>query len=202
MRGLIDSEQLVQALSEQLDIPWAPLNPFQIDAHLIAQLPRRLAVHYGVLPVAEDGATLVLASESPVSQVSLGAIARQLKRPVSCRLAPQGRVTLGLRYNYPSPWQKEETRQMLAVLERHQHDAGLIERVSHHQVLLGTLLQTRGMVPATLFNQVMIDFHPEQTSLGDYLIERGIISEKVLEEALAEQAAEQQAAHRIIQEVA
>lgn len=202
VRGLISSEQLVETLAEQLDLPWAPLDPFRIDPHLIAQLPRKLAMHYGVLPVEEHGKTLVLASESPVSQVSLGAIARQLKRPVSCRLAPQGRVTLGLRYHYPSPWQKEETRQMLEVLERRKDDVALIERVSHHQVLLGTLLQTRGMVPATLFNQVMIDFDPEKASLGDYLIERGIISEQILKEALAEQAAEQQAAFNIVREVA
>ncbi len=103
LRGWLNSEQLVQTLAEQLDLPWAPLNPFKLAPQLIAQLPRRLATHYGVLPVAEDGNTLVLASESPVSQVSLGVISRQLKRPVSCRLAPQGRVTLGLRYHYPSP---------------------------------------------------------------------------------------------------
>ncbi|MGE8406887.1 MAG: cyclic di-3',5'-guanylate-activated glycosyltransferase NrfB [Pseudomonas sp.] len=202
VRGLISTEQLAETLAEQLDLPWAPLDPFAIEPHLIAQLPRKLAVHYGVLPVAEDGKTLVLASESPVSQVSLGAIARQLKRPVSCQLAPQGRVTLGLRYHYPSPWQKEDTRQMLAVLEQHRDDADLIERVSHHMVLLGTLLQTRGMVPTTLFNQVLIDFDPERKSLGEHLIERGIITEQVLQDALAEQAAEQQAAFRIIQEVA
>lgn len=202
VRGLISTEQLAETLAEQLDLPWAPLDPFAIEPHLIAQLPRKLAVHYGVLPVAEDGKTLVLASESPVSQVSLGAIARQLKRPVSCRLAPQGRVTLGLRYHYPSPWQKDDTRQMLAVLEQHRDDADLIERVSHHMVLLGTLLQTRGMVPTTLFNQVLIDFDPERKSLGEHLIERGIITEQVLQDALAEQAAEQQAAFRIIQEVA
>lgn len=202
VRGLITTEQLAETLAEQLDLPWAPLDPFAIEPHLIAQLPRKLAVHYGVLPVAEDGKTLVLASESPVSQVSLGAIARQLKRPVSCRLAPQGRVTLGLHYHYPSPWQKDDTRQMLAVLEQHRDDADLIERVSHHMVLLGTLLQTRGMVPTTLFNQVLIDFDPERKSLGEHLIERGIITEQVLQDALAEQAAEQQAAFRIIQEVA
>ncbi|WP_175650562.1 cyclic di-3',5'-guanylate-activated glycosyltransferase NfrB [Pseudomonas sp. Marseille-P9899] len=202
IRGLITSEQLAETLAEQLDLPWAPLDPFAIDPQLIAQLPRKLAMHYGVLPVAEEGKTLVLASESPVSQVSLGAIARQLKRPVSCRLAPQGRVTLGLRYHYPSPWQKEDTRQMLAVLQRHRDNAALIEQVSHHQVLLGTLLQTRGMVPTTLFNQVLIDFDPERKSLGEYLIERGIITEQVLQDALAEQAAEQQAAFRLVQEVA
>lgn len=202
LRGWLTSEQLVQTLAEQLDMPWAPLNPFKLDAQLIAKLPRRLATHYGVLPVAEDGKTLVLASESPVSQVSLGVISRQLKRPVSCRLAPQGRVTLGLRYHYPSRWQKPETHEMLKVLERHQDDADLIERVSQHQVMLGGLLQLRGMVPVTLFNQALVDFDAERQSLGEHLIARGIITENVLQQALAEQASEQQAAYDLTREVA
>ncbi|WP_442113915.1 cyclic di-3',5'-guanylate-activated glycosyltransferase NfrB [Pseudomonas sp. NUPR-001] len=202
LRGWLNSEQLVEALAEQLDLPWAPLNPFKIDPQLIAKMPRSLAVHYGVLPVAEDQQTLILASETPVSQVSLGVISRQLKRPVTYRLAPQGRVTLGIRYNYPSPWQKEETRQMLAVLNRHQDDAALLERVSRHQVMLGTLLQVRGKVPPTLFNQALIDFNPEQQSLGEHLVARGIITEEVLQEALAEQAQEQQAAYALTREVA
>ncbi|HEK1691792.1 TPA: phage adsorption protein NrfB [Pseudomonas putida] len=202
LRGWLTSEQLVQTLAEQLDLPWAPLNPFKLDPQLIALLPRRLATHYGVLPVAEDGNTLVLASESPVSQVSLGVISRQLKRPVSCRLAPQGRVTLGLRYHYPSPWQTDQTRQMLEVLERHRDNAELMEQVSIHQVMLGALLQVRGMVPVTLFNQALIDFDPEQQSLGEHLIARGIINELVLQQALEEQASEQQAAFDLIREVA
>ena len=202
LHGWLSSEQLVETLAEQLDLPWAPLNPFKIEPALIAKLPRKLATHYGVLPVDEDGDTLVLASESPVSQVSLGVISRQLKRPVRARLAPQGRVTLGLRYHYPSPWQKPETREMLAVLERHQDDATLLEQVGIHQVMLGTLLQVRGMVPVTLFNQALIDFNPEQQSLGEHLIARGIITEEVLQQALAEQASEQQAAYDLTREVA
>ncbi|MBM3104061.1 phage adsorption protein NrfB [Pseudomonas sp. V1] len=202
LRGLITSELLVQTLAEQHDLPWAPLNPFKIDPRLIAQLPRNLAVHYAVLPVAEDGQTLVLASESPVSQVSLGVIGRQLKRPVSYRLAPQGRVTLGLRYHYPSPWQHEEVREMIAVLERHQDDAQLLERVCHHQIKLGTLLQVRGAVPVTLFNQALIDFNPDTMTLGEHLIGRGIIIEQVLQEALAEQAREQHEAFELTRELA
>ncbi|PTU50591.1 glycosyl transferase family protein, partial [Pseudomonas plecoglossicida] len=202
LRGWLNSEQLVATLAEQMDLPWAPLNPFKLDPQLIAKLPRKLATHYGVLPVAEDGDTLVLASESPVSQVSLGVISRHLKRPVSARLAPQGRVTLGLRYHYPSPWQKPETREMLAILERHQDDEVLLEQVSHHQVMLGALLQVRGMVPVTLFNQALIDFDPEHQSLGEHLIARGIITEQVLQQALIEQASEQQAAFDLTREVA
>lgn len=91
---------------------------------------------------------------------------------------------------------------MLAVLEKHQDDAALLERVSHHQIMLGTLLQVRGMVPPTLFNQALIDFNPEHMSLGEHLIARGIISEAVLQDALAEQLEEQQAAYDLTREVA
>ncbi len=202
LRGWLNSEQLVKALAEQFDLPWAPLNPFKLDPQLIAKLPRRLASHYGVLPVDEDGETLILASESPVSQVSLGVISRQLKRPVKARLAPQGRVTLGLLQHYPSPWQKPETREMLDVLQRNQDDADLIERVCAHLVMLGTLLQVRGMVPVALFNQALIDFDPEAQTLGEHLVARGIITEEVLQQALEEQASEQQAAYDLTREVA
>ena len=202
LREHIDSTQLVETLAEQLDLEWAPLNPFKLDKRLIDAVPRKIASHYGVLPVAEEGNTLVLASEGPVSQVSLGAISRQLKRPVRCRLAPQGRVTLGIRYWYASPRQNKEVHHMLEVLERHQDDEALLERVSHHQVLLGNLLQVRGMVPPSLFNQALIDFDAEHMSLGEHLISRGMITQEVLEQALADQASEQQAAFRIVREVA
>ncbi|MGH8347896.1 MAG: glycosyl transferase family protein, partial [Pseudomonas sp.] len=202
LRGHLDTTQLVQALAEQLDLEWAPLNPFKLDKRLIDAVPRKIATHYGVLPVAEEGNTLVLASEGPVSQVSLGAISRQLKRPVRCRLAPQGRVTLGIRYWYASPRQNEEVRQMLRVREQHQDVDTLIDRVSQPQVLLGNLLQVRGMVPPTLFNQALIDFDAEKMSLGEYLIDRGMITQQILEQALADQASEQNAAYRIAREVA
>ncbi|VVM96376.1 cyclic di-3',5'-guanylate-activated glycosyltransferase NrfB [Pseudomonas fluorescens] len=202
LRGHIDTTQLVQALAEQLDLEWAPLNPFKLDKRLIDAVPRKIATHYGVLPVAEENETLVLASEGPVSQVSLGAISRQLKRPVRCRLAPQGRVTLGIRYWYASPRQSEEVHQMLEVLEKNQDDEDLIERVSHHQVLLGNLLQVRGMVPPTLFNQALIDFDAEKMSLGEHLIERGMITQEILEQALVDQASEQHAAYCIAREAA
>ncbi|AYC32035.1 phage adsorption protein NrfB [Pseudomonas cavernae] len=202
LRGLIDSQQLLQTLAEQLDMDAAPFNPFKLEARLIAVLPRRLALRYAAIPLAEEGDTLVLASERPLSQVSLGAISRQLKRSVRCRLAPQGRVTLGLRHWYPGQHQSEEVRSVLAVLARHQDDAQLFERICRHQVLLGELLQVRGMVPPSLFNQALIDFDPERGSLGEHLLKRGLISQAVLDLALQEQAQEQRAAYLIAREVA
>lgn len=202
LRELITSTQLVTALAEELDEEWAPLNPFTLDAKLIEALPRKLALRYAVLPVAESGDTLILASEQPISQVSLGAISRQLKRPVRGRLAPQGRVTLGLRYWHGGRHQSDETRTILKVLEQHQGDEALMERICGHLVLFGTMLQVRGMVPSTLFNQALIDFDPEQDSLGEHLVKRGMITQEVLDGALKEQASEQHEAYRIAREAA
>lgn len=202
LRGLISSTQLVETLAEELGEEWAPLNPFTLDPKLIQALPRKLALRYAVLPVAVTGDTLVLTSEQQISQVSLGAISRHLKRPVRGLLAPQGRVTLGLRYWHGGRHQSEETRAILDVLKQHQGDEALMESICSHLVLFGTLLQVRGMVPPSLFNQALIDFDPEQDSLGEHLIKRGMITQQVLDEALREQASEQHDAYRIAREAA
>jgi hypothetical protein len=191
LRGHIDSTQLLQALAEQLDEPWAPLNPFKLDKARIQAFPRHLALRYAVLPVDEDGQTLILDSERQVSQVSLGAISRQLERPVRYRLAPQGRVTVGLRYWYGGKRLNEETRTVLEILERRQDDDALLERICIRQVLFGDRLQVRGILPSALFNQALIDFDPERQSLGQHLLERGMIDQTVLDDALRQQAAEQ-----------
>lgn len=200
--GLLDSRQLVQALAEQLDEPWAPLNPFRIDERLVRAFPRRLALRYAVLPVEEDGDTLVLACERLLSQVSVGAISRQLGRPVRWQLAQQGRVTLGLRYWYGGRHAGEEVRRLLEVLERHAGDEALLEEVCKHQVLFGDLLQVRGLLPPSLFNQALIDFDPEQHSLGQHLLQRGVITEDVLQQALREQAEEQRESYRAVEAMA
>ncbi|BAN47482.1 cyclic di-3',5'-guanylate-activated glycosyltransferase NrfB [Metapseudomonas resinovorans] len=202
LRELVDSTQLVTVLAEQLDMDWAPLNPFRLDPQLIEAFPKRLALRYAVLPVAEEGDTLVLASERAVSQVSLGAISRHIGRPVRCRLAPQGRVTLGLRHCYGGRQHNPEALRMMEKLARHADDANLLERVCCHQVLFGTLLQVRGMVPPSLFSQALIDFDPERESLGEHLMARGIITQEVLDLALAEQAEEQREAYRLVEEAA
>lgn len=200
LRGHIDSTQLLQALAEQLDEPWAALNPFKLDKTRIQAFPRRLALRYAVLPVDEDGQTLILASERQVSQVSLGAISRQLERPVRYRLAPQGRVTLGLRYWYGGKRLNEETRTVLEILERRQDDDALLERICIRQVLFGDLLQVRGILPSALFNQALIDFDPERQSLGQHLLERGMIDQAVLDDALRQQAAEQHESYLLAKE--
>ena len=200
LRGLINSHQLVKALALQLNAPWAPLNPFTLQPGLIATLPRTLALHHAVLPVAEDGRCLVLASERPVSQVAIGAIQRQIGRPVRWQLAQQGRVTLGLRHWYVGDRCNEATRQLLQALKVNATDEALLEKVCMHQVLFGDLLQTRGLIPAAVFYQALMDFDSERQSLGQHLLDKGMLTEQALQSALSEHSAEQQACLRLLGE--
>ena len=91
---------------------------------------------------------------------------------------------------------------MLEVLERHAGDEALLEEVCKHQVLFGDLLQVRGLLPPSLFNQALIDFDPEAQSLGQHLLQRGVITEEVLQQALHEQAEEQHESYRVVEALA
>lgn len=190
VRGLVNSHQLAQVLAEQAELAWRPFDPFDLKSALIQEFPARLALRYSVLPVAEEAGMLTLACERAVSQVALGAISRQIGRPVQCCIAPQGRVTIGLRYWYGQK-NSPGTRQMLENLRQRRHEQGLMEIICCHQILLGDLIQEKGMLPSSLFAQAMIDFDPERDALGDFLVNRGLISSETLEEALVEQRNEQ-----------
>ncbi len=197
VRNLIDSKDLARVLAEQSGLEWTVLNPFGLDPELVDYFPARLALRYSVLPLAEEGKTLVLASESALSPVVIGAISRQLGRPAACRIVPQGRVTVGLRYWY-MPRKSDRLKGLLDDLYEHKDDEVLLEEVCKHQVLLGDIIQSRGMLPGTLFAQAIIDFEPEEQSLGEHLIERGLITEETLNKAITEQEAEEQAAYAAV----
>ncbi|SHF70785.1 adsorption protein B [Modicisalibacter ilicicola DSM 19980] len=199
-RNLIDSEQLAEVLAEQAGLEWSPLNPFALPPEVIEKLPRRLALRYSALPMEEQGDTLVLACENAISPVSLGAISRQLKRPVIARIVPQGRVTLGLRYWYLTPAQAADTHRLKECLARHPQPRALLESFCRHQLLLGDMILERGWVPPTLMTQALMDFDPTRESLGNHLLARRMLTSEALEQALLEQRREQQRAMALLEE--
>lgn len=199
-RGLIDSTQLARALAQQANLQWVLMDPFKLSPSIIDALPRKLALRYSVLPIDKEGDTLILASESAVSKISLGALGRQLKCPIACRIAPQGRVTIGLRYWYIDQDQlNDEARDVLSYLQGCNEEWER-EEIYRHQVLLGDLIQELGLMSPTVFGQALIDYDPDAHSLGDYLVERGLISHEILVRALEAQREEQQIAYRAVRE--
>ena len=97
--GLITASQLAAAVAEQSGVPWEAADTIgHRSGSVIEQVPAELALHYAVLPLREEGRTLVLASEAYLDPVSTAALARKLKRPVSYVIVPKGQVTVGLRH--------------------------------------------------------------------------------------------------------
>ncbi|MGH7272861.1 MAG: type II secretion system protein GspE, partial [Nitrospiria bacterium] len=49
--GCISEEQLLQSLSEQLNIPFVNLKDIAIDQAVIDRVPARIVQHYNVVPI-------------------------------------------------------------------------------------------------------------------------------------------------------
>jgi adsorption protein B len=73
--GVITPEQLAAAIAEQSGVTWEPVETRDLPRELLRELPKELALHYAVLPLREERATLVIGSESYLDPVSLAALA-------------------------------------------------------------------------------------------------------------------------------
>jgi adsorption protein B len=187
--GRITSEQLAAAVAEQCGVSWEAIDSLSIDARLIEQMPAELALHYAVLPIREEGATLVVASEGDLDPVSTAALSRKLKRPVSYVIAPKGQVTVGLRHWYVRRQSEDNARRMLCAaveagrLSAVEADALWREYVSR-QVLFAEILLSLGHLDAAALSAVLLRHERLSVSLGEYLVEQGLIDSSLLDEAL------------------
>lgn len=184
----IGTERLATALAEQAHVDWEPLDAFSLPPALVAQVPARIALRHGVLPLREEGPLLVLASESSVDPVSLAAIGRKLKRQVRYVVVPKGQVVVGLRHWYA----RRRTLCARTLLDRvaakvamtdAESDAVWNEYVSL-QLLLGEVLQALGRIDAAALGSVLLRHERSALSLGSFLVEEGVITQAVLDEGL------------------
>ncbi|MDB5744417.1 MAG: nfrB [Polaromonas sp.] len=191
-QGLITPEQLAQALAEQGRVQWEPVNALALAPSLIAQLPARIAVHYAVLPLREEGAALILASEANLDPVSLATIGHKLSRPVRYVIAPKGQVVVGLRHWYA----RRRTvagrillDKMVALGCLPEAEADLIWReYVARQVLLGEVLQSLGHVDDPELAGMLVRHEHSGLGLGSFLVDENVITEAALEEGLQLQA--------------
>ncbi len=189
--GVITAEQLAIAVAEQSGVPWERVDTLALDPRLIEQVPAELALHYAVLPIRQTGKRLVLASEGDLDPVSLAALGRKLQRPVSYVIVPKGQVTVGLR-QWHARRQTDDPRQTLddAVgegrLTETQADALWQEYVSR-QVLFAEILMSLGHLDAAALKALLLRHEGTSMSLGQYLVQQGVIDSAVLDEALERQ---------------
>jgi adsorption protein B len=201
--NLITSEQLAAAVAVQSGVEWEPVNAFAIPRRTIELVPAELALHYAILPLREEGSTLVVASESDLDPVATAALARKLERSIRYVIAPKGQVIVGLRHWYA----RNKTADPRVVLEhavttgrltRRKADGLWTEYVSR-QVLFADVLTSLGHLDAAALRSTLLRHERTSSQLGEYLVSEGIISQEVLQEALALQSTLQSSMEAILE---
>jgi len=199
----ITTEQLAAAVAVQSGVEWESVDAFQVPARLIEQVPAELALHYAILPLREEGGTLVVASESDLDPVATAALARKLDRSIRYVIAPKGQVTVGLRHWY-ARLRTEDPRAMLDAvvasgrLPRARGDVLWKEFVSR-QVLLADVLTSLGHLDGAALRSSLLRHERTASGLGEYLVSEGIISREVLHEALALQSSLQSSMEALLE---
>jgi adsorption protein B len=185
--GLISGAQLAAAVAAQSGVTWEDADLLTVDESLIRQVPAEVALHYAVLPLREDAGTLVLASEAYIDPVSIAALARKVKRPVSYVIVPKGHVTVGLRQWHAR--RPGDGRQLLEAavasgrISRHRAE-GLWQEFVSRQVLFAEVLMSLGHLDAAALSAALLRHERSSVSLGQYMVDQDMISRDVLQEAL------------------
>jgi adsorption protein B len=199
----ITAEQLAAAVAVQSGVAWESVDAFGVPVRLIEQVPAELALHYAILPLREEGTTLVVASESDLDPVATAALARKLDRPIRYVIAPKGQVTVGLRHWY-ARLKTEDPRAMLDAvvasgrLPRARADVLWKDFVSR-QVLLADVLTSLGHLDVAALRSSLLRHERTASGLGEYLVSEGIISREVLQEALALQSSLQSSMEALLE---
>ena len=187
-RDLISTAQLAAAVAQQAGVSWEFLGERLIPDEIAALLPPHLALHYSVVPLREEGKTLVLASESVIDPVSHAALERKLERPVRYLIAPKGEVTVELRRLYARQ-HGEPARELLAwAVERKRVSAEQAKELwkfyVSRQLMLGEVLQALGRIDTAVLNALLLRQEQSDDSLGLFLVNQGALTQATLDEAL------------------
>jgi type IV pilus assembly protein PilB len=98
--GYISEEQLLQALSDQLNIPFVNVKEITIDQAVINRVPARIVQHYKVIPIGWEHDTLTIALADPHQMWAVEDIRLHLGCDVQAVLACQGQVLDAIRKYY------------------------------------------------------------------------------------------------------
>ena len=189
-QSVVSSRQLAEALAEQSEVGCESIDAYSLSEDLIAMIPGEIAWHYAILPLREDGKTLVVGCESDFDPVSCAALARKIQRPVRYVIVPKGQIAVGLRHWHGTDSSADDPRHQLGAavsagqITSHQAEQ-LWEFYVSHQVLLREILVARGHLDATAMKALLLQNERAHSDIGDFLVKENIISQATLDEALA-----------------
>lgn len=80
--GLVESREVYEALAEQLGTPYVDLDSYVIDPRVVTILPEKFCRQHQVVPIGEEGNTLIIAMANPVDVVAIDRIRLMTKREI------------------------------------------------------------------------------------------------------------------------
>ncbi len=98
----IGHDDLYRALSYQLGMPYARLGEFDVEAAALAALPPEIARRHRVLPLMFHDGRLVLATDDPANDDTLGALRFYVQRPLEFVLANPLDLDTAIATHYPA----------------------------------------------------------------------------------------------------
>jgi len=191
--GIINSTELADAVAIQAGVSRENIDAYVITKELIEKVPAAIAQHYAILPVRLEEATLILASESALDPISLAAISRKLKCPIRYFIAGKGEVTVGLEkwYSHPnsSNFKADDPKEALLHALKHEEISasaaqGVWDFYVARQVRLTEILVSLGCIDEAALRALLLQQSATDLYLGDFLVDRNIISPETLEKAL------------------
>lgn len=186
-KDIITAEQLAAALAAQSQLDWEPMDAWTLPPDLVMQVPPELALHYAVLPLREEGNTLVVGAESALDPVALAALARKLGRRVRCVIVPKGEITVGLRHWHARRRSEDPRRQLDEAVADGRLGAdqapAIWRRYVSRQVLLAEVLTSLGHLTTATLKSLLLRQERQPGGLGDFLVQQGVISRETLEQA-------------------
>lgn len=168
--GWLDEETLAEAIAFQTGLDRAHLQPDMVRQHAHT-LPIAMAVRHRALSIgkATDG-HFDVAVARPLSPAALAELAATLRMPVTQKIVRESEVAAGLR-----------------LLRGDESSFAAIARGATAP-LLGDILIEQNLVARSDFEAALIDYHPERDGrIGEFLVQRGIITPAAIEQAVAEQ---------------
>lgn len=186
--GILTSVELADALAIQAGVSTESIDSYAIPEDLIATIPAAIALHYAILPIRRENGVLVVASEAAIDPISLAAICRKVNCQISYVIVPKGEVTIGLRKWYVNRKVSDPRNALDEAVSEKKVSVDQAEEIwkfyVSRQILLAEILVSLGHINESALRALLLQHSVTNLYLGDFLVDKNIISRETLEKAL------------------
>jgi len=186
--GILTSTELADALSIQAGVPTESIDAYAISEDLINSVSASIALQYAILPIRREKSFLVLASESALDPISIAAISRKVGCQIRYVIAPKGQVTIGLRKWYTHLRADDPQKILGEAVSTGKINSNQSEEIwkfyVSRQILLAEILVSLGHINEAALRALLLQHSVTKLYLGDFLVDKNIISKETLQKAL------------------